>query len=326
MGDRMTADIGYSLSPLARAYVASERTMSRDSAKTCGAEDLRRLLKRHHLPVTQAILDFESNLGGWCSTNPLAETGYGVCLSLQDESSCSPVAAKIRSRKWLFELGRDELDESGQLSPLWGTGYPRAFFLDRALVPAGMLGAEVLLLVGETGEVYVWIDSLNELVLRAGCGRTLLERFGLARHKGQHWFEIHICCDVGAFVSESLNVPSFEWACDQHFEWWANDRVQICRVPDYAPCIMGTHIACADEREFSRLMHRLGDESGGHPLRIWARANNINDQSGRDLLSITGVDHETLYGAGPGNYDRIYDSESGEERSQPSSYNSSGWK
>jgi hypothetical protein len=326
MGEHMNAEIGYSLSPLARAYVASEHTMARDVARTCSPEVVQKLLQHHGLPVSQAIQEFEAQLGGWCSTNPLAEVGYGVYLSLQQEAHCSAVATKLRSRNWLFDGRRDAPDESGQFSPLWGTGYPRVFFQDRALVPAGMLGADVLLLLGEAGEVYAWVDSLGELLLRAGCGRTLLERFGLMRYKGQHWFEIHICGDVGAFAAEMLDVTHFQPACDQHFQWWANEAIQICCVPDYAPCIMGTHIACADERDFETLMRRLVETNGGRPLKTWARANNINDQAGRQLLSNFGIDHETLYGAGPGNYDLIYDNETGEERSQPSSYDTSGWR
>lgn len=322
----MNANIGYALSPLAQAYVANERTMARDSARTCDAEALQRLLERHRLPVAEAILDFEANLGGWSSTNPIAEAGYGVYLALQDEPACSPVAPRLRKRAWLFEGRRDEPDGAGALSPLWGTGYPRGYFLDRALVPAGMHGADLVVFLGEAGEVYAWIDSLSELLLLAGSGRTLLERSGLTHHKGQHWFEAHLCMDVGRRVAEMLNTPRFAPACDQLFEWWANEAVQICRVPEYAPCIMGTHVACADEADFTRIVRSLVGGNGGRPLRIWARANNINDQAGLDLLSNSGIEYETSYGAGPGNYDRIYDQETGEERSQPSSYDSSGWK
>ena len=159
----MEIEIGYRLSPLAQAYVRSRATMIRDSDRTCGSEALTRLLQAHGLPVSREILDFEANLGGWCSSHSLSVSGYGVYLSLQDGDEVSLVSRELREREWLFEGQRDAVDEEGETSPLWGTGYPRAFFIDRPLVPGGMLGLDVHYFLGTGGEIYCWSLPLDML-------------------------------------------------------------------------------------------------------------------------------------------------------------------
>ncbi len=295
-------EIGYELSQLARAYINKERqlTMVRDPSRSCSPDQLLALVNRHGLPFSSEIVDFEANLGGWCSSHALSAHGYGVYLSLQEGQDASSVARELRQQEWIFEGKRDEVDEDGEASPLWGTGYPRAFFMDRPLVPAGMLGLDVFYFLGTRGEVYRWVLPLDELFLVAGSGRTMLECSGLRYRKGQSWFEAHICADVSILVQEVIHLQRFEPACDHLFQWWINDTVHVRLVPDYAPCIMGTHVACKNEDEFIRLVSEIKDRLKVERIRIWKGANAIVDQGGIDSLLRAGIDCETLTGPGPG--------------------------
>jgi hypothetical protein len=301
-------DIGYELSALALRYVAEERehTMARDVDKTCSSGELESLLTRHGLPVSQSILEFEENLGGWCSRNPLSAHGLGVYLSLQDGEGGARVAREFRNNEWIFE-GSREADEDGEKSTLWGTGYPRAFFGDRALVPAGMAGLDEYFFLGAGGEVYVWVMPSDQLLLKAGSGRTLLENSGLTRHRGQGWFEVHICANAAQLIASALGVPRFEAASDHLFQWWASDTVQLRLVPDYEPCIMGTHVACRDEAALRHAVSVVRDTYGASRVRIWRNANTIYDEGGIDSLIQAGLDCEILTGPGPGHDGSKYD-------------------
>jgi hypothetical protein len=297
------------LSAFARKYVADERqrTMACDVAKRCSSEELRKLLIRHGLPVSAQILEFEQHLGGWCSSHPLSTKGLGIYLSLAEDESCSRVATELRGSGWIFEGSRDEPDDDGETSPIWGTGFPRAFFLSRPLVPIGMLGSDVFFFLGEQGEVYLWSMPLDEIYALAGSWRSLVEVFGLRHHKEQGWFEAHVCADVGELVSRELGVHRFEPACDFLFEWWANDDVQVRLVPDFAPCITGTHVACKNEADFVKVMSRIRSQLEVDRIRIWKRANGIVDQRGLDSLQRSGIDKEILTGPGPGHGGSTYD-------------------
>lgn len=79
----MKIEIGYKLSPLGRTYVGSRASMSRDSVRTCGTEVLTKLLQEHGLPVSLEILDFEANIGGWCSRHTQSLNGYGCSASVE---------------------------------------------------------------------------------------------------------------------------------------------------------------------------------------------------------------------------------------------------
>lgn len=297
------------LSAFARKYVADERqrTMACDVAKRCSSEELRKLLIRHGLPVSAPILEFEQQLGGWCSSHPLSATGLGIYLSLAEDENCSRVATELRGSAWIFEGSQGELDEDGETSPIWGTGFPRAFFLSRPLVPVGMLGSDVFFFLGEQGEVYLWSMPLDELYAVAGSWRGFVEVFGLRHHKGQRWFEAHVCADVGELVSREVGGHRFEPACDHLFEWWISDGAQVRLVPDYAPCIMGTHVACRNEAGFLNVMHRIKGQLKVDRIRIWKRANGIVDQRGIDSMQHAGIECEILSGPGPGHDGSGYD-------------------
>lgn len=299
--------IGYKLSSLAQSYVAAKSTMIRDPARTCSGADLSRLLRACGLPATDEVLDFEANLGGWCSTNPCAQTGYGVYLSLEAGDDCGPIATEFRANAWVFEGRRDEWNSDGETSPLWGTGYPRAYFQDRALVPAGMSGLDEFFFLGGGGEVYNWVSPADQLILEAGSGRTLLEVRGLTLHKGQGWFDVHICADVSAQLAHTLSVPRFEPACDHLFQWWASDAAQIRLVPDHAPCITGTHLACRSEADLERALRSISGVFGDGRIRLWKNANIIYDESGIESLLRAGFDCEIVTGTGSGHGGNEYD-------------------
>lgn len=304
-----TVEIGYALSASAYRFIEYERTqtMVRDRARTCAAGELSALLAKHGLPVSAAVLDFEANLGGWCSSNPHAYSGYGVYLCLQEGERCSLVASALRRRSYIFEGTRDEMDEDGETAVLWGTGYPRAFFMDRPLVVAGMNSLDAVFFLGGTGEMYLWLTDVYELRLLAGCARTMLESDGLAYLKGQGWFEAHVCADVGALVTAELGLERFEPGSDHLFEWWINDAAQVRLVPDYAPCITGTHMACKREVDFLKVMRRIKGQLNVDRIRIWKRANGITDQRGIDSLQRAGIECEILTGPGPGHGGSAYD-------------------
>lgn len=196
----------------------------------------------------------------------------------------------------LFRAERGEQERS----PLWGTGYPRVFFGDRPLVPAGAFDQGSWYFIGAGGELYCYVEILDQLVLLAASGRTMLERAGLIHQKGQRWFEAHICADVGAFIAQQLAVPRFEAACDNFFEYWANDTIQMRKIAGYAPCVEGTHIACGNEDVFLNLLDRARAHLQVSRLRCWSRANLINDGSGLHALSAAQLDYELLTGRGPG--------------------------
>lgn len=299
----------YKLSPLAAAYLDYERsqTMVRLSEQSCSGDEVLRLLGEHGLPASDAVRDFEQNLGGWCSSNPHALSGFGVCYCLRSGPNSSPVAEQLRRSAWVFEGNRDEADEDGEVSPLWGTGYPRAFFEDRALTIVGMNGPDALFFLGPDGELYLWIMSLDRLSVLAGSARTMLERNALEHFKQQLWFEVHICADVSQLVQEVLDMPVYEPACDHLFRWWANDTSQVRLIPDFAPCITGTHVACEDEEDFVKAMVGIKDGLGVERLRVWKGANAINDDRGIGGLSRAGIGCEILSGPGPGHGSDAYD-------------------
>lgn len=306
----MKTQIGYSLSPLAHKYIEYKRaiTMVRDPERTCSPHVLEQLLERHGLPVSPEVIDFEENLGGWCSSHALSAHGFGVYLSLQDGVTCSAVANEFRSSTWLFEGDREALDEDGEYSPLWGTGYPRAFFQDRVLIPVGMRGLDEFFFIGLKGEIYDWISPLDKLVLDAGSGRTLIESSGLLHHRGNRkWFEVHICADVSAIVCKALTLPRYEPACDHLFQWWASDTTHVRLVPDYAPCIMGTYITCEHETDFINVMELIRETLKVKRVRIWRGANAVDDYCGVHLLQQFGIDYEEFCGPGLGHSDSQYD-------------------
>jgi hypothetical protein len=277
------------------------------------------LLKRLGLPVSEPLLDYEKSLGGWSSTNPYSESGNGIYLCLQEGNKRSATAAQLEKRGYLFEGKRDEPDEEGDMSPIWGTGFPRLFFQDRPLVPGGMLDQDCIYFVGTQGEVYLYVDLTDTLVLLAGSGRTLLESGGLGYQKAKAWYEAHICADVSGFLSDLLCVPDFEPACDQFFRWWANDTAQIRLSADYAPCIMGTHIACESKEDFLKAFEALRHHLQVDRVRVWKRANLIGDGRGLQALKDAEVDYEELDGEPPGHWQPYWD-ENKKMHYQPSLY------
>ena len=306
----MKTHIGYSLSPLAHKYIEYERTISmvRDPERTCSPHILERLLAKHQLPVSPEILDFEKNLGGWCSSHAFSAHGFGVYLSLQEGASCSAVANEWRSSVGLFDGKREERDEDGEYSALWGTGYPRAFFQDRILIPAGMLGEDNFFFIGINGEVYDWIPMLDKLLLSAGNGKTLIENTALRiQRQRNNWFEVHVCANVSELAQQLLALPLYEPACDHLFTWWANDTAQVCLLPDYAPCVQGTMIACQNEADLRAVIMQIKESLNVPRIRIWRDANLINDWYGVDALRRAGILCEELYGPGPGHCGSIYE-------------------
>lgn len=281
--------------------------MARDPTRTCGREMLATLLEKHGLPSSPEIFDFEANLGGWCSTHSSSASGYGVFLSLQEGAGASLVSRELRQYAWLFESERGAVDDEGETSPLWGTGFPRAFFLDRELLPVGMLGFDILYFLGVGGEVYSWASPLDELYLVAGSGRTMLEVSGLRHHRRQTWFEVHICADVTELARDALQVSYYNPASDDVLKWWVNNDAHVCLFSDYAPCIMGTQVACKDEQRLVALMRQLKASLGVDRLRVWKGANAIDDSRGLDALSRSGTDCEILSGPGPGHGGTEYD-------------------
>lgn len=326
--------ISFDLSEWAQAYVQSraysnEMPCRRDVRRTCSSAELVALLAKHGLPDTAPIIEFEQRAGGWSAEHPPCLYGLGVYLSLQEGEDCSPIADEFRSAQSLFagETERRSGPEAWSYSPLRGTGYPRAFFRQQALVPAGMTGQDHVYFIGERGEVYLFITTVDQLYLVAGSGRTLFERWGMSHRKSNRaYWELHICADVAARLSEGLAVPRFGAACDDYFTVWANDAVQIRLVHDVAPNIFGTHVAFADADELISAVKRLGEMGSLAPLRVWSGANNIGDAGGLALLSDAGVEAQVLYGPGPGNYEYTIESETGEVVYAASTYDSSTWK
>ncbi len=296
--------IGYDLSPWAQTYVEGlrQRGMFRDPARTCSRGELEALLGGHQLPISEPLFDFEYNLGGWSSHHQSGAHGWGVYLSLQGDAAASRVAIEFRQASWIFDVGQNEPHEDGDASPVWGTGYPRAFFLERPLVPAGMAGEDVIYFLGELGEVYAFIPPLNQIYLCAGSGRTLLERNGLNHLKGQTWLEAHVCADVGYLLADALGVPLHAPACDQFFRYWANENVQVQRCPDFPPCVFGTRIACRREADFLTAMRLAAETLGPEPVRVWRNANNAVADSGIQFLSKHGFPHQVVVGAGDGQH------------------------
>ncbi len=332
MSDRL--EVNYELSPWGREFLLSRECDAsmpcyRRAERVRPAEELRFTLGQAGLPWTEAVAAFEYNLGGWSAGDARALWGLGVALSLDETPSCSQIAARFRKAKSWFatDLERHDGPESWSYLPFRGTGYPRAFFQERALVPVGMTGEEHVYFVGEQGEVYLFITTLDQLYLIAGSGRTLIERWGLVQRKRNkaHW-EVHLCEDVGAQIADALQVPRFAPACDEYFTVWANDQAQIRLVQDVSPNVFGTHISTQEPKDLLRAVRKVQRSHGSRPLRVWAGANNIDDLGGRGALANAGIEVDVLFGPGPGNFDYTIDPDTGEGTYLVSSYDSSGWK
>jgi hypothetical protein len=280
--------IGYPLSQKARTYVEQSEYV-RQRERTCADQELVALLEKHGLPVTEALLDFERNLGGWNHPGKLSTSGMGIYLSLQEGEGVSNIAKLFRKKTWIF--GPAEPDEDGIVAPIHGTGYPRAFFEDRVLVPVGMWGEDVLLFIGTGGEIYVFVTPLNEVHLKGASGRTYLEQRALMDprwFRGQTWYEVHLCADVGELAASLLGVPRFEPACDRLFDTWANERAQVHLVHDVAPNVFGTQISVKDAEELVNVVRRLREV---HPeVRVLGYSvNGMQSNYGYQLLEEAGV-------------------------------------
>jgi hypothetical protein len=143
---RDSLEITYDLSPWARRDVATRENSAtscrRDSRWSRTDAEFAVVLTKCGLPVTEAILDFERNVGGWCVKDAPALWGFGVYLSLDNEPDCHPIARRFR--KHISWFASDEARREGPVEwsylPLRGTGYPRSSFMGRMLVPMGMAG------------------------------------------------------------------------------------------------------------------------------------------------------------------------------------------
>lgn len=332
MSERL--EVNYDLSPWGKEFLLSRENDAsmpcyRQTERTRPAEELRRALGIMGLPCTDAILEFEDNFGGWSAVDTNALWGIGVHLSLHDAPKGCAVAERFRrANSWFApDLERRNGPESWSYLPFHGTGYPRAFYRERPLVPVGMTGEEHVYFLGEHGEVYMFVTTIDQLSLVAGSGRTLIERWGLNQRKRNqaHW-EVHFCEDVGAQVADILQVPKFDPASDEYFTVWANDEAQIRLVHDAAPNIFGTHISTREPAGLLRAAREVHQSHRSRPLRLWASANNIADLGGRGEIANSGIDVEVLFGPGPGNYDSSVDPDTGEWTYAASTYDSSDLK
>jgi hypothetical protein len=332
--ETVPAVITYDLSEWANAYVLNHRHSDtvpwrRDPSRTCEPTALGALLVRHGLPYTQAILEFEQHVGGWSAEAGSGLSGLGVFWALTEGPIRSPVAERFRETQRWFASDAERLagPQAWAYLPLRGTGYPRAFFRDRPLIPAGMVGPEHVYFLGEQGEVYLLLDSLNQLSLAAGSGRTLLERWGLTqRRRSRPFWEVHLCSDVAEELASALDVPKWLPACDDYFAVWATDEVQIRLVRDVAPNIFGTHLAVADSAQLLHAVRRVQALRPHQRLRFWSGANHIHDAGGLAMLLNERFDADVLSGPAPGNYEYTIDPESGEIVFAPSLYDSSEWQ
>ncbi len=253
----MEISIGYQLSPQAQAYVEQTKYM-RQREQTCSDAELVALLEKHGLPVTEALLDFERNLGGWNYPGKLSTSGMGIYLSLQEGESASQIARLFRTKGWLWAPA--EPDEDGEVAPIHGAGFPRAFFENQALVPVGMWGEDVPLFIGTGGEIYEFVTPLNEVFLKGASGRTYLEQRALLDmrwFRGQTWCEVHLCADVGELVAGMLGAPRFEPACDRLFDVWADEGAQVHVVHDVPPNVSGTQVSVRSAEELVNVVRRV---------------------------------------------------------------------
>lgn len=324
-------EITYDLSPMGQREILERRALGceRQPHRTCAASRLAGVLGKAGLPLTDELLDLELNVGGWCAPDPRSLWGLGLYLSLEEGTDCHAIATRFRKRPSWFagdeERGAAPLEWS--YLPLRGTGYPRAFFGERALVPMGMTGEEHVYFLGKQGEVYVFLTSQDQLSLVAGSGRTLIERWGMSRHKQEHsYVELHVCADVATLIAEKLDVPLFEPACDQYFQVWANDSIQLRLVHDVAPNVFGTHVAAREPEQLLRAVRSVMASRDWPGLRVWAGANNVDDLGGRSVVASAGIELEVLFGPGPGNFEFTIDPDSGEGVYSPSTYDSSNWR
>lgn len=344
MSERL--EVTYALSPWGREFLLSREHGSvppcyRRRHRIRPVEQLRATLALAGLPFTDAIAELEINLGGWAVEDTRTPLGLGVFLSLDDAPDCSPVAARFRKSHRLFATDEERRSgpEGWSYLPLHGAGYPRAFFRERSLVPFGMTGQEHVYFVGERGEVYLFVTTIDQLFLVAGSGRTLIEWWGLVHRRGNRTqWEVHLCEDAAVRIAEELQAPKFSPACDDYQTVWANDAAQVRLVHDVAPNVFGTHLSTAEPEVLLRAIRAVQDSRhvhqsrpvhqrhAGQPLRVWAAANNIDDLAGRTVLENAGIELDVRFGPGPGNFDYTVDPDTGEGSYVASTYDASEWK
>lgn len=319
--------IGYRLSSRGRQYVDAQRSklVKRQRRLTCDSRRLLELLAQSRIEVTTAAVDFEENLGGWGYERADSEFCLGVFCSVYDGEMPNAVATRFRRMGWLFERAREQVSVDGEVSPIWGTGYPRVFFQERPLVPAGMHGSELLYFLGSGGEIYVYQRETDVLLLVAGSARAMLERdaFAALTPGWDEWYRVHVCADAAELVSTYLGVAVSEPCSDALFRVWANEEAQIVSVPNWAPCIGGTVVSTRHSGDLLRVLRKLAGSDPSKPLYCWERANNLRDARGLSMLSEEGLNLRLLDGAAPGHFDRIVDGETGDVTNQPSKYDPS---
>lgn len=282
--------IGYPLSRWARRYVASLEESAtfrcvRERSRTCSRAELQALLQHYQLPMSEAVWDFELNVGGWGTLGQRSELGFGVYLSLLDGPGQSAVAESFRRRAWLFEEDEEDPDEG----PLRGEGYPRAFCGESPLVPAGMITEDEVYFIAPNGEILLYIPMTGSCTLVSGCARTFFEQRGLELARADFEAEIHVCADVEGSLLKELNLTRCDEACDQWFKVWTGSEMQVRQIGRFGPSIPGTHVAARSNEILVEAVRVIARHLRVERLLVQPGANLISDFGGRRALTNAGV-------------------------------------
>lgn len=280
--------IGYELSPRARAYFDA-RPERRDPKYTCSEAELVALLEKHGLPVSQAILDFERNFGGWCLLSSSTPIGFGVYLSLRREPNAPSISEAFRNSNLFDEAAGLEVD--GADAPLFGHGYPRLLYGARRLVPAGMQGPDELYFLGSDGVVYLYALVLDELLTLAGSGAAWLEMLALRSRFpdfGAEVARLSIEQDIGRRLATRLDVPSAIEASDAVRENWVSDdfRIEVVHGNEVTP--PRTHLFARSAAPLVTALQWIREEYPGVTLETPTGSKTIEDiesfrLAGRDI-------------------------------------------
>jgi hypothetical protein len=247
--------------------------------------ELRKLLEGLELPYSEAMADYERQVGGWRHAADVELQGFGFGIALRRGPGCrsSAIAKELSSWRDVFEGS-----ESDAQGPLIGLGYPHVFFRDVHLVPFGMLGEEYAYFVSATGTIYrYW--TLGD-TLRAEADRCLswLESSALEAER-MSWCQVHVAADVAGLAVERLGCDEKPVVSDGVQTVWTSAVSHVALINDLAPNVYGTLVACKEPKGFVDTLQKVID--GQPDVVLSGFANGIQGGRGRGVLATIGIEY-----------------------------------
>lgn len=281
----LDADVLAELSERARAWVDS-RPLIRMPEWRLSEADLRKLLEESELPCSEAMVDYERRVGGWCHVAEVELTGFGFGVALRQGSGrrSSAIAKELSAWRDVFEGPTHQNDDG----PLIGLGYPYLFFRDVQLVTFGMWGEEHAYFLSEAGTIYRYWTLGDTLRAEANTCISWIESCALEAER-RAWCQVHVAADVASLVVDRFGCPHDPTVDDGVQTIWASADSHVVTFRDCAPNEVGTLVASSDAKKFASTLQKIIELHPGVSLSGFA--NGIEGGRGRGVLAAVGIEY-----------------------------------